>query len=163
MIKQKGVGLIEVLVSLLVLSVGLLGSASLQTLSLKEGVQSNFRSRAQMVSDDLFARMLANRATAELGNYSETPLSSEPTPNCHVDACTGAEMATHDLWQVLDRLEGEAALPDAAISITFDDVTLAYEIVLTWNAKNTSDSYSAPTCSATDNKNSGCLFTAMRF
>ena len=66
MIKQKGVGLIEVLVSLLVLSVGLLGSASLQTLSLKEGVQSNFRSRAQMVSDDIFARMLANLSLINL-------------------------------------------------------------------------------------------------
>jgi len=163
MVKQEGVGLIEVLVSLLVLSVGLLGSASLQTLSLKEGVQSNFRSRAQMMSDDIFARMLANRSTAELGNYSETPLGSEPTPNCHADACTGAQMVTHDLWQVVDRLEGEAALPDGAISIMFDDVTLTYGIAITWNAQNTSDSYIVSTCSAADNKNDGCLFTAMRF
>jgi len=72
-------------------------------------------------------------------------------------------MATHDLWQLVDRLENEAALPNGAMSITFDDTTLAYEIALTWNAHNTSGSYSAPTCSATDNKSAGCLFTAMRF
>jgi len=162
-IKQKGVGLIEVLVSMMILAVGLLGTASLQTLSLREGVKSNFNGAAQMLTNDMIARMLANEDIATDGNYDEAPLSAEPTPNCRAAACTGAEMATHDLWEVTDRLTNQTALPNAALSISFTTATQEYHIALTWDAGSGGGPYSAPVCTAATNKNAGCLFTVVRF
>ena len=160
--EMKGVGLSEVLVSLVILSIGLLGAAKMQTHSLKEGVQSHYESRAQMVIDDLVGRMLSNQASAEAGIYEVEPGSSEPSPNCRTAACETAEMAAHDLWQVSDRLKNEASLPDSAINITFNNVLIEYEIALTWNAANSSEAYVAPICRSINNKSAGCLFTVVR-
>lgn len=162
-IKQCGVGLIEVLVTVLILAVGLLGVASLQSLSLKGGTQSFLNTRAQMITDDFIDRMMANSDSAIAGDYAATPATAEPSPNCHDDSCTGAQMAVSDLWQTSSRLTGETLLPQAVLNVTFDASSLEYSIALTWDAEISGGSYSASTCTAADNANSGCMFTVVRF
>jgi type IV pilus assembly protein PilV len=58
---QRGVTLLEVLISIVVLSVGLLGYAGLQTLSLKNNNSAYQRSQATMLTYDIVDRMRANR------------------------------------------------------------------------------------------------------
>ncbi|UZE95603.1 type IV pilus modification protein PilV [Alkalimarinus alittae] len=165
--KQSGVSLIEVLVTVLILAIGLLGVASLQSLSLKGGTQSFLNSRAQMVTSDLVDRMMANMDSAVDGDYAGTPVAAEPTPNCHTASCSGAQMAAHDLWQVSDRMTNEMLLLRGALSVAYDAATREYSIAITWDAAvgggASGGSYTASTCTAADNNNSGCMFTAVRF
>lgn len=165
--KQKGISLIEVLVTVLILAIGLLGVASLQSLSLKGGTQSFLNTRAQMVTSDLVDRMMANIDSAVNGDYAATPAASEPSPNCHTASCSGAQMAAHDLWQVSNRMTNEMLLPQGALSVTYDATNREYSIAVTWDAEvggsASGGSYTVSTCTAADNANSGCMFTAVRF
>lgn len=58
--KSRGFSLIEVLVALVILAVGLLGVAGVETLSLKKTGQANVRSLAVMDTENLLERIRAN-------------------------------------------------------------------------------------------------------
>jgi type IV pilus assembly protein PilV len=66
---QRGMTLVEVLVTMVLLSVGLLGVAALQVSSLKSNQESYVRSQAAMLAADMLDRMRANQAGFRLGNY----------------------------------------------------------------------------------------------
>ena len=61
---QRGLTLVEILVTVVVMSVGLLGIAALHLASLKNSVDSNTRSKAIWLVHDIQDRMRANRANA---------------------------------------------------------------------------------------------------
>ncbi len=58
--KQSGLGLIEILVAVLVLGIGILGVASTQVVSLKMNAQSQSRSQAVLLAEDILDRVRAN-------------------------------------------------------------------------------------------------------
>ena len=102
---QQGVGLVEVLITLLVLSVGLLGMASLQLNAMKFNQLASVRSQANVLAYDIADRMRANRDSAKIGAYV---ISVEDEP-------TGSSIAEIDLQQwrnLIDR-----SLPDGRGSI----------------------------------------------
>lgn len=66
---QQGIGLIEVLIAVLVLSIGLLGIAALQSNALKNAQSSLNRSQAVMLSYFMLDAMRINRAAAVGGQY----------------------------------------------------------------------------------------------
>lgn len=68
--KQSGVGLIEILVTVLVLSIGLLGIAALQAQALKNNQSSLERSNAVMLSYFMLDAMRVNRTAAMDGQYN---------------------------------------------------------------------------------------------
>ena len=97
---SRGFTLIEVLVSVLVLAIGLLGLASLQANSMKHNHNAYLRSQATVLAYDIIDRMRANISTAEAGNYdtagSDTPSGST---NCQTGSCSATDMATFDINQ----------------------------------------------------------------
>lgn len=58
---QRGVTMIEVLIAVLVLSVGLLGMAALQGISVQTNQSANFRSHATMLVNEMMENMRSNR------------------------------------------------------------------------------------------------------
>ena len=58
--QQSGLGLIEVLVAVLVLGIGILGVASTQVVSLQMTSQSQSRSQAVLLAEDMLDRVRAN-------------------------------------------------------------------------------------------------------
>lgn len=70
--KQRGFTLLEVLVSMIVIALGLLGYAGLQAASLKNGHTAYLRSQATMLSHDIVERMRVNRVAAIAGTYDVT-------------------------------------------------------------------------------------------
>jgi len=66
----RGYGLIEVLVALLVLSIGLLGLARLQMTGLKSTRSATLRFEAVNLAYDILDRMRANRVRALQGDYN---------------------------------------------------------------------------------------------
>jgi len=66
----SGMTLVEVLVSLLVISVGLLGVGALQITSLRNSQASFLRTQATALADDIIDRMRANRTVALDPSYA---------------------------------------------------------------------------------------------
>ena len=67
--QRQGFSLVEVLVSLVVLSIGLLGLAALQTRSLASTHNAALGSQATLLAGDISDRMRANREQALAGKY----------------------------------------------------------------------------------------------
>jgi type IV pilus assembly protein PilV len=69
---SRGFSLVEVLVSIVVLSIALLGTAGLTAASLKNTNTAYYRSQATVLADDILDRMRANVAVARGGTYNIT-------------------------------------------------------------------------------------------
>lgn len=83
--RQHGVSLIEVLVTMVILAVGLLGVMALQARLQQSEVETYQRSQALLLLDDMAARMMTNRnaatsyvtgATSPLGSGMTCPATS---------------------------------------------------------------------------------------
>lgn len=160
---QAGITMIEVLVAVLVLAVGLLGVAGLQSLSLKNTTTAHFAQEAQSYSDDLINRIMANNQAADTGAYADSIGASAPTPDCSAGTCSSAEMASWDLWQWNTALTtAVGAPPAAAAEVLWIATDEEYDIAITWNAARSGGTYTVPTCTAADNSAEGCYFTAYR-
>lgn len=101
--QQRGFSMIEVLVTLLIISLALLGTAGLQAYSMRLNQGGQFRTLAVFLVADLAERMEANKAGAVAGSYE---LANGNAANllstaCVDGACIPANLATFDLsqWQ----------------------------------------------------------------
>lgn len=97
---EKGFTLIEVLISLVILSIGLLGMASMQLNSLQTSREAYLRSQASILAYDVFERMRSN--AAELNAY-EIGIGDFPAAvtNCQGSAanCAPASIVGFDVAQ----------------------------------------------------------------
>jgi type IV pilus assembly protein PilV len=98
----RGFSLMEVLVALLVLSIGLLGLAALQTTGLKFNHQSYERTQATLQAYDIFDSIRANKNNNSVTNttFDSVALNAQPgTTNCASVTCTDNEMAQYNIRQ----------------------------------------------------------------
>jgi type IV pilus assembly protein PilV len=72
--RSDGMTLIEVLVTLVIISVGLLGVAALQLATVRNNYDAFVRSQAAVLAGDLLDRMRANREDALRGDYEALDL-----------------------------------------------------------------------------------------
>ena len=75
---NAGFGLIEILVALLVLAIGLLGLASLQTTALTQSAETRNRSQAILLADDMIERIRSNRGV--MASYA---VAAAASPACN--------------------------------------------------------------------------------
>jgi len=129
--KQRGFTLLEVLITIVILSVGLLGVANLQMLGLNYNNNAYHRSQAVQLAYDIIERMRMNPDGVDAGNYSggSTAANSTQTltftsggsitaaptlgtlPQCdQSNFCNAANLAIFDLYQWRDSVN--AALPN---------------------------------------------------
>ncbi|MFI9650974.1 type IV pilus modification protein PilV [Guyparkeria sp. GHLCS8-2] len=131
--RQAGVGLIEILIAVLVLSIGFLGMAALQTKALSNNNSAMDRTQATIASYSILDAMRADRANVLNGNYNTTvtvgscPGAGGTLASVQLDRwCTGSTGVTPP--------DGLAALGTGAtgeiscdgngiceITVTFDD------------------------------------------
>jgi type IV pilus assembly protein PilV len=95
---QRGFTLLEVLIAVVILSVGLLGLAALQATSLKSNHASLTRSQIAILSYDMIDRMRANRPAMLLGDY-DLPTATQNANCTSVTGCTPSQMADHDYFE----------------------------------------------------------------
>lgn len=97
-IAQRGFTLLEVLVAIVVLSIGLLGLAGLQAAGLRNNTSAYMRTIATQQVHDMADRMRANPLGVTGGNYDL--INTKPAdPGCLATGCTPADMATYDAFQ----------------------------------------------------------------
>lgn len=104
--RQQGFGLVEILVTVFVVAVGLLAAAALQLASKRSNYDSVQRTTASALAQDIIERMRANSSARDAYLVDGTSGISEPTPNCLSSTCTAAQMASFDLWQWGQALQG---------------------------------------------------------
>lgn len=101
---QKGVGLIEVLVALLLLAVGVLGYSILQIRAVDASSEALARSQGMLILRSLAENMRANPAAqinypaAVRGFTNITAAPTVPSPTCFNSVCTPAQMANFDAY-----------------------------------------------------------------
>lgn len=124
---QRGVGLIEVLVAVLVLSVGLLGVAALQARSLSMNNSSMARSVATMESYSILDAMRADLVSAQSGNYNKTVTGN----SCPTDTSTLANAQLNQWCGQLALNLGASASTSGTIKCTGSQglctVTVTYD------------------------------------
>lgn len=89
--RQRGVTLIELLITMVIVSIGVLGLAGVQILSLKQAREAGQKMVALQAANDLLDRIRVNRNA----DYSGT--AGSVAANCASVSCTPAEMAVFDL------------------------------------------------------------------
>jgi type IV pilus assembly protein PilV len=81
---QRGATLVEVLIAVLVLSIGLLGVAGLQLNALQNNLSAHVRSQASTLAYYIADRMRANRAAAVNGSYNILFGAAAPTGTANI-------------------------------------------------------------------------------
>lgn len=107
--RAAGLSLIEVLIALVILGVGLLGFALLQTMNVRFVQSANYRTQATNLTYEIIDQMRANRVTAAtyLGSYTATTDAADCVPATGEDR-RAAHFKT--AWQCrLGRALGEGA------------------------------------------------------
>jgi type IV pilus assembly protein PilV len=124
-----GFSLVEVLIALVIMSVGMLGIAGLYVEGMKAGRTSTFRHHAVTLAGDVADRIRANRQGAV--DY-EGPGGNNDCVLGNVD-CNASQMAANDIW--LWKEQAGAMLPNGDVAITFDDTVTpnTYRIVVSWD------------------------------
>lgn len=115
---QGGFSLIEVMVALLVLAIGLLGLAGLQTLGLKFNTQSYQRTQAVLNAYDIVDRIRANAGGIAAAVYDDIGINAAPPgspPDCGAIACDNTQMADYDVAQWKNSLAGLLTLGKGAV------------------------------------------------
>ncbi|NWG87303.1 MAG: type IV pilus modification protein PilV [Hydrogenophilaceae bacterium] len=117
---QAGFSLLEVLVALVVMSLGLLGLAALQATGLKNNYSAYTRSQAALYAYDMIDRLRADRQAALTGSYNLLLSAAAPSGSTLVDTERAGWLAQL------------AGLPggDGSINVTTAGVVT---IVVQWN------------------------------
>lgn len=102
-VRQAGFTLIEVLVAMVVLSIGILGLMKLQGSALQQSTVAMQRTQATLLGYDIVDRMLANRDAANNGGYDSDWSESHDPVDC-ASVCSAAQLAEHDLAEWLQAL-----------------------------------------------------------
>lgn len=110
---EAGVSLVEVLVTLLVLSIGLLGLAGLQALSVNGQFEADQRSRALLLAEEMAARLRAGSGAVRGGarDPNSPYTAAVPVPHGardHRDCSDTTPLAVRDLCEWNNLLRGNA-------------------------------------------------------
>ncbi len=109
--------LIEILVSLLILAIGMLGMAGLQTVSLRNTQSAYQRTQAAILSNDIVERVRANLQGVEDSSYDNAAGSINASCTS-ISGCTPAQMAANDVAEWKQALA--AALPEGEGTLCAD-------------------------------------------
>ena len=138
---NRGFTLLEALIGFLILSIGMLGIASLQAVSLKAGKTSVYNSVAIMKVDELLESMRVNSSAAALTAYA----AANPATNNSCSAaltCSATDLAEDDIYWWKQNLK--AGLPGAAtstVAVTNATTSKMAVVVVTvsWKERHTTD------------------------
>ena len=127
--RQRGFSLVEVLIALIIMSVGMLGIAGLYVQSMQAGRTSLFRHNAVTLAGDVADRIRAN-PTAGAAYAAGAGIDSGCVAQ-GVD-CSGPQMASHDIF--LWSQQATTSLPNGQVNITFDGTVAPpeYTVEIAW-------------------------------
>lgn len=176
---QRGVGLVEVLVSMILLGIAVIGYSALQVRATLASTESSLRTNATMVIRSFNEAIKSNRAVVKIrgGNSSDltnlmdtystgvnTAIGANgltaPTPNCTSSLCTPTEQASWDVYQA------KSAASNVGVSLrmvtcpgTSSGISTQC-LIAAWDQTNATIGTAAADCMSTDgvyNVQAACL------
>lgn len=147
---QSGFSFIEILVSVLIMSVGLLGLGGLQIAGVKGSSNAHYRTTAAMLAQNLGDRMRSNREAVKKGYYEKAVACSTTPLICRKSGteCSTQELAKFDIYEIKCGISVESRpreggvqnlLPNGNMAITcknkcaVTDKRREMEIKISWN------------------------------
>ena len=159
---QHGFPLIELLIALIVFSVGLLAIAGLQMVSKQANFESLQRTAGSQIANGMLEDMRVNGDAIDVylaaGDIGGGAQGGEPAPNCSgASECNSAQKAAHDLWfweQMLDgNLEmsgnvgaGGLVLPTLCVAGPIGGAAGIYTITIAWRGSASMSNGNASAC-----------------
>lgn len=146
---QTGFSLVEVLVTIIILSIGMLGAAGMQAASLQANTQTRYQVIAAALAGELAESMRGNHLVAQeplatanpyLVDYSSGTLA-EPEIDCQSETCSGntdADRLSNAQWQVhewMTRVQSD--LPSPRVRICFDSTPFDSTGQAKWDCDDT--------------------------
>lgn len=155
-IQSNGFSLIEVLITVLIVSFGLLGMAALVVSGARSNNVAYYRSVASKQTEDIADRMRANIAGVAAGAYDALSATIPGSADCVTNTCSPAQIATYDhaLWNTANA----RLLPGGAGTVN-GNLATGYTITLMWTEKEMADDPNpSPNCPG-GNANTQCFVT----
>lgn len=143
--RQNGVGLVEVLVSLFILAVGLLGVLAMQANGMKSNQKSEFSTEAYLLAADMVDRIQAHNdidSTADDFAYHDKDTDSVlvSASECIATGCNLAQQVDFDVaeWrrELLNRLPNGRGTINA-VPASADAPLQKYVVTVMWDAELT--------------------------
>lgn len=146
---MRGFSLLEILVTLLVVTFALLGAAGLQMRALRTGQGNQFRTQAILLASDLGERMEANKAQAFADGYliAQTSTPVAVSDACYPNGCAdAAALAQADIsnWENAI-VNATPPLPNPSWSVVRaadNNGNHVYTITISWVDRRTDATYS---------------------
>ena len=138
--RTRGFTLVEVLVSLVILSIGLLGIAKLMLFSSNANDSAYLRSQATDLAYQILDDMRANSVQAAAGTYDTAAAAAPVAPGFTCIAVTCANLALYDVYQWKLRLNANSgvlpplpvgALPNGQGSVVTNVVGAQTQVTIT--------------------------------
>lgn len=138
---RRGFTLVEVLVTMFILGLGLVGMLQLDVFGMRKAAETQFNSISLLSAYELSERI---RSNASAGNLYAVSLSADnpastPDTNCYdtvalaAAPCAQDDLVANDLYEFWTRLHRD--IPSAEAVITYDGVD-SYEIQITWDERS---------------------------
>jgi len=138
---QRGFTMLEILVTLFLLTMWLLASAGVQSSSLQFTKAAQFRTQAVYLAAELTERMQANKTAAVAGSYVYAGSGASSGTDCTVALCSSDDLASFDIYEWSNRVA--ATLPNGTVAVTAVVANpITYTIVIGWTDRRENRAYS---------------------
>lgn len=120
---DNGFTLIEVLISLMIMSIGLMGIASMMAVGTASNYTNIRRTHASMLTHNIEEKMRSNMKAVHDNLYSNVNTATMANPNldCVANQCNTDEMASYDLWQWNQAMQNLISNEGIVATIVCDD------------------------------------------
>ena len=133
---QSGFTMVEVMVALIVLTIGLLGIAALYLDSLQAGRTAIYRTQAVTLAADLADRIRMNRTALAAYGAQFTDTGTETAACQTTGGCTDAELASDDVFHWKEQLAQVLPGGEGQVAVTLPPATgepASYVITVQWS------------------------------
>ena len=142
---EAGLTLIEVLVALVVLSIGMLGLAALQASGIKFNHDSYLRSQATNLAYDVIERMRIDEDKATANNFSDTYTAADPADNCDFSDTSTAAAKLCWRTEIRDTLPNGSLVVSDAYGTNSNQFTITISWQDRWQQEGSSTTQSVQT------------------
>jgi len=138
---QRGITMVEILVTLIILAIGFLGMASMQMVGAKNVAGSSYRTLATIYAYDMAERMRTNFAGIGTTAYNNIDGTNVTNPDC-TNNCTPTQIARRDAYQWNQAIKSDLSaggLPKGVGDVTYDAGDGMHKITVKWSETLRSD------------------------
>ena len=137
----EGFTLFEVLITIFVLALGLIGFLQMDLITSQRARGTFFSSTAGVITTEYVERMTANQSGLAAGHYNSVTLSligADLPKDCGAVICSPSELATYDQWHWLNKIDSELPWDStregvgARVEVSGDASTGPLEITIKW-------------------------------